>query len=71
MSLVRLSLALFHVVTQVRIFARKSAIEAKQGDYALNITGDILKFFEGYYGVEYPLPKSGERKRLRGGGVPC
>ncbi|XP_051918007.1 aminopeptidase Ey-like isoform X2 [Hippocampus zosterae] len=42
----------------IRIFARKSAIEARQGEYALNITGPILKFFENYYNSTYPLPKS-------------
>ncbi|KAK7892008.1 hypothetical protein WMY93_023971 [Mugilogobius chulae] len=42
----------------IRIFARRSAIAAGQGDYALNITGPILKFFEDYYNSSYPLPKS-------------
>ncbi|KAM4553153.1 aminopeptidase N-like [Fundulus diaphanus] len=42
----------------IRIFARKPAIAAGQGDYALNITGPILKFFETYYNSTYPLPKS-------------
>ncbi|XP_015239277.1 PREDICTED: aminopeptidase N-like [Cyprinodon variegatus] len=42
----------------IRIFARKPAITAGQGDYALNITGPILKFFEEYYNSTYPLPKS-------------
>ncbi|XP_012723064.2 aminopeptidase N [Fundulus heteroclitus] len=42
----------------IRIFARKPAIAAGQGDYALNITGPILKFFENYYNSTYPLPKS-------------
>lgn len=44
---------------QIRIFARKSAIAAGQGEYALNKTGPILKFFEKYYSSSYPLPKSG------------
>ncbi|KAK2867018.1 hypothetical protein QQF64_022678 [Cirrhinus molitorella] len=43
---------------QVRIFARQDAINAGQGQYALNVTGPILKFFETYYNVPYPLPKS-------------
>ncbi|XP_050956314.1 aminopeptidase N-like [Labeo rohita] len=43
---------------QVRIFARQEAINAGQGQYALNVTGPILKFFEKYYNVPYPLPKS-------------
>ncbi|KAI5105610.1 aminopeptidase N [Silurus meridionalis] len=42
----------------IRIFARKEAIDAGHGDYALNITGKILKFFERYYNSTYPLSKS-------------
>ncbi|XP_061532489.1 alanyl (membrane) aminopeptidase b, tandem duplicate 1 [Phycodurus eques] len=42
----------------IRIFARKNAIEAGQGMYALNKTGTILNFFERYYKSRYPLPKS-------------
>uniref|UniRef100_A0A8P4JVL2 Aminopeptidase n=1 Tax=Dicentrarchus labrax TaxID=13489 RepID=A0A8P4JVL2_DICLA len=42
----------------IRIFARTPAIAAGQGDYALNKTGPILKFFEKYYNSSYPLPKS-------------
>ncbi|KAB5558961.1 hypothetical protein PHYPO_G00023220 [Pangasianodon hypophthalmus] len=42
----------------VRIWARKNAIEEGQGDYALNITQPILKFFEKYYNASYPLSKS-------------
>uniref|UniRef100_A0A8C1K173 Aminopeptidase n=1 Tax=Cyprinus carpio TaxID=7962 RepID=A0A8C1K173_CYPCA len=44
--------------TLIRIWARKKAIEDGHGDYALNITGPILKFFENYYSVPYPLSKS-------------
>uniref|UniRef100_A0A671SSU6 Aminopeptidase n=1 Tax=Sinocyclocheilus anshuiensis TaxID=1608454 RepID=A0A671SSU6_9TELE len=44
--------------TLIRIWARKKAIEDGHGDYALNITGPILKFFEKYYSVPYPLSKS-------------
>uniref|UniRef100_A0A671SR71 Aminopeptidase n=1 Tax=Sinocyclocheilus anshuiensis TaxID=1608454 RepID=A0A671SR71_9TELE len=40
------------------IFARQEAINAGQGEYALSVTGPILKFFEKYYNVPYPLPKS-------------
>ncbi|KAK7117381.1 hypothetical protein R3I94_022823 [Phoxinus phoxinus] len=43
---------------QIRIFARKEAINSGQGEYALNKTGPILRFFEDYYNVSYPLPKS-------------
>ncbi|XP_017334522.1 aminopeptidase N [Ictalurus punctatus] len=42
----------------VRIWARKTAIEEGQGDYALNITQPILEFFEKYYNASYPLSKS-------------
>lgn len=44
---------------QVRIWARRTAIEAQQGNYALNVTGSILQFYEQYYNATYPLPKSG------------
>lgn len=42
----------------VRIWARKKAIAAGQGDYALTITQPILEFFEKYYNTSYPLTKS-------------
>ncbi|XP_072515876.1 aminopeptidase N-like [Salminus brasiliensis] len=42
----------------IRIWARRAAIEAGQGDYALSITGPILDFFQNYYSSKYPLPKS-------------
>ncbi|XP_003969479.2 aminopeptidase N-like isoform X1 [Takifugu rubripes] len=42
----------------VRIWARRKAIEDRQGDYALNVTGRILQFYEQYYNAKYPLPKS-------------
>uniref|UniRef100_A0A8C9VPZ7 Aminopeptidase n=1 Tax=Scleropages formosus TaxID=113540 RepID=A0A8C9VPZ7_SCLFO len=42
----------------IRIWARKKAIEEGQGEYALNVTGPILKFFEDYYNSSYPLSKS-------------
>ncbi|XP_077477080.1 aminopeptidase N-like isoform X1 [Stigmatopora argus] len=43
---------------QVRVWARKKAIADGQGDYALNVTRPILKFYERYYNAPYPLPKS-------------
>ncbi|KAG8575331.1 hypothetical protein GDO81_009524 [Engystomops pustulosus] len=44
---------------RVKIWGRKRAIEDyNQGEYALNVTRSILVFFEKYYGVSYPLPKS-------------
>ncbi|KAK2853498.1 hypothetical protein Q5P01_006159 [Channa striata] len=42
----------------IRIWARKRAIDDKQGDYALNVTGPILQFYEHYYNASYPLSKS-------------
>ncbi|XP_047453445.1 aminopeptidase Ey-like [Mugil cephalus] len=44
--------------TLVRIWARRKAIELGQGDYALNVTGPVLDFFQSYYNVPYPLSKS-------------
>ncbi|KAL3065089.1 hypothetical protein OYC64_015300 [Pagothenia borchgrevinki] len=44
--------------TLIRIWARRKAIEAGQGDYALEKTGPILQFFEDYYKSPYPLEKS-------------
>ncbi|XP_061102909.1 aminopeptidase Ey-like [Conger conger] len=42
----------------IRVWARRKAIEEGQGEYALNVTGPILKFFESYYNATYPLTKS-------------
>lgn len=44
--------------TLIRIWARRNAIESKQGNYALNVTGPILEFFQDYYNIPYPLNKS-------------
>ncbi|XP_056454635.1 aminopeptidase N-like isoform X2 [Gadus chalcogrammus] len=44
--------------TLIRIWARRSAIEEGQGDYALSLTGPILEFFQEYYNITYPLSKS-------------
>ncbi|XP_036591148.1 aminopeptidase N [Trichosurus vulpecula] len=43
---------------QVRIWARPKAIEAGHGQYALNVTGPILRFLASHYDTPYPLPKS-------------
>lgn len=43
---------------QIRIWGRPTAIAAGQGDYALSVTGRILRFFEDHYNTSYPLPKS-------------
>lgn len=52
---------------QVRIWARRKAIDDRQGDYALNVTGRILQFYEQYYNAKYPLPKSGRSPMLQEG----
>nr|XP_030137824.3 aminopeptidase N [Taeniopygia guttata]XP_032606177.2 aminopeptidase N [Taeniopygia guttata] len=44
--------------TLIRIWGRPKAIKEGQGDYALNVTGRILNFFEKHYNTSYPLPKS-------------
>ncbi|XP_075715569.1 aminopeptidase Ey-like [Rhinoderma darwinii] len=44
---------------RVKIWGRKKAIEDEgQGEYALRVTRPILEYFESYYNVSYPLPKS-------------
>lgn len=45
---------------QIRIWARRKAISEGHGEYALNLTGPILSFFEVYYNATYPLSKSGK-----------
>uniref|UniRef100_H3D2Z0 Aminopeptidase n=1 Tax=Tetraodon nigroviridis TaxID=99883 RepID=H3D2Z0_TETNG len=42
----------------LRIWARRNAIQANQGAYALEVTGKILRFYEQYFRVKYPLSKS-------------
>ncbi|NXN59363.1 AMPN Aminopeptidase, partial [Rynchops niger] len=42
----------------IRIWGRPKAIAEGQGNYALKVTGPILKFFEKNYDMPYPLPKS-------------
>ncbi|NXQ59594.1 AMPN Aminopeptidase, partial [Anthoscopus minutus] len=44
--------------TLIRIWGRPKAIAEGQGNYALNVTGPILSFFEEHYNTPYPLPKS-------------
>lgn len=44
--------------TMIRVYARPSAIDAGQGNYARDITGPILRHFEGYFDIPYPLSKS-------------
>ncbi|NXC51006.1 AMPN Aminopeptidase, partial [Penelope pileata] len=42
----------------IRIWGRPEAIAEGQGEYALQVTGPILNFFEQHYNTAYPLPKS-------------
>ncbi|XP_050165703.1 aminopeptidase N [Myiozetetes cayanensis] len=42
----------------ISIWGRPKAIDEGQGNYALNVTGPILNFFEEHYSTPYPLPKS-------------
>uniref|UniRef100_A0A8C4DRB5 Aminopeptidase n=1 Tax=Dicentrarchus labrax TaxID=13489 RepID=A0A8C4DRB5_DICLA len=44
--------------TLIRIWARRTAIDQGQGNYALNVTGPVLDFFQMYYNISYPLSKS-------------
>lgn len=44
---------------QIRIWARKKAVNNRDGEYALNVTEQILQFYEQYYNSRYPLSKSG------------
>lgn len=44
---------------KVKIWGRpKAIVDENQAEYALNVTEPILEFFEKYYNVSYPLPKS-------------
>ncbi|KAL8197337.1 UNVERIFIED_CONTAM: hypothetical protein K2H54_020589 [Gekko kuhli] len=44
--------------TLIQIWGRPKAIREGQGEYALNVTGPILSFFERHYNTAYPLSKS-------------
>ena len=41
--------------TQIRVIATKG--KAEQGRYALEASAEILKYYNDYFGVPYPLPK--------------
>ncbi|NXA55543.1 AMPQ Aminopeptidase, partial [Nothocercus julius] len=43
---------------EIRIWARKEAVENGYVDYALNITGPIFSFLEDLLNISYPLPKT-------------
>ncbi|XP_077452089.1 alanyl (membrane) aminopeptidase-like b [Stigmatopora argus] len=42
---------------KIKIFARPDATDAGHTQYAADVTGKILKFYEDYFGIEYPLRK--------------
>ncbi|XP_059825588.1 aminopeptidase Q-like isoform X3 [Hypanus sabinus] len=42
---------------EIRVWASKKHIMDGDADYALNITGPILSFFEEYFNISYPLLK--------------
>ncbi|XP_062924747.1 aminopeptidase Q-like isoform X1 [Mobula hypostoma] len=42
---------------EIRVWASKEDIMDGDADYALNITGSILSFFEEYFNISYPLLK--------------
>lgn len=52
-----------HVLFQMRFYAPPDQID--QVEYAVSIGGKIMTFFEKYYNIKYPLPKSGKSTRHR------
>uniref|UniRef100_A0A3B4BC34 T-box domain-containing protein n=1 Tax=Periophthalmus magnuspinnatus TaxID=409849 RepID=A0A3B4BC34_9GOBI len=58
MSSYLLAVIYIFVCFEIRIWARRKAIQSGQGNYALNVTGPILDFFQNYYNISYPLSKS-------------
>ena len=46
----------------IRVCGRPTAVASGQLDYALTVATKVLKFYEDFYGVKYPLPKSGQNE---------
>jgi aminopeptidase N len=44
---------------EINVCARPNAVD--QISYALNVSTKLIEFFEAYYNIEYPLPKSGKK----------
>ena len=44
---------------QMRVYARREQEFQDSADYALEVTPDIIKEYEKFYKVPYPLPKLG------------
>uniref|UniRef100_A0A3B4UP03 Aminopeptidase n=1 Tax=Seriola dumerili TaxID=41447 RepID=A0A3B4UP03_SERDU len=51
------SVASAHERVKIKTFARPEAIKAKHVDYAANITGKILTFYEKLFGIDYTQQK--------------
>jgi aminopeptidase N len=47
---------------EINVCARPNAVD--QIFYALNVSTKLIEFFEEYYNVEYPLPKSGKNLNI-------
>ena len=43
----------------VRVYGRAEAVDDGQLDYSLEVATKIIKYYEEFYGVKYPLPKCG------------
>ena len=44
----------------VRVCGRSDEVAKGQLNYALEIATKLIKFYEEYYGLKYPLPKCGK-----------
>uniref|UniRef100_A0A3P9JIS9 Aminopeptidase n=1 Tax=Oryzias latipes TaxID=8090 RepID=A0A3P9JIS9_ORYLA len=47
-----------HIRTEIRVWARRKAIQRGMGNYALEKARPILPFYEKYFNTSYPLKKS-------------
>lgn len=46
-------ICIYHYLLLIQTFARPEATAAGHAQYAANITGKILKFFESRFGIDY------------------
>jgi len=51
------------------VWGPKADIEAGRGDYSIRIAPEIIKFYEEYFQVEYPLPKMDLMYEVKKGGA--
>ena len=49
---------------EVSVLARKDAIDAKDGDFALDESIKNLDFFADYFNISYPLQKSSKKNMI-------